>query len=162
MFPHFISLAVIEAVPPSYSNRVSCSLQIVGQSSISVPQQFWHDYYCRSPYVAYFTFDSYSLITVITATAANLRIVGNNRLPYCRLIIYIKVLELEIKHKHGAFNINYEKLLWWYGNSLGLDRNPNSSDNPVCMSVQSYGKYCHQQYVPSLYRITTVAQLCAT
>lgn len=65
--------------------------------------------YCRSSSVAYFTFDSYSLITVVTATAADLRIVDNNRLPFCRLIIYIKVLELEIKHKHGGFNINYEK-----------------------------------------------------
>jgi hypothetical protein len=83
---------------------VSGSLQIVGQSSISIPQQFWHDYYCRSPSVA-----CYSLITVFTATAADLHIVNNNRLPYCRPIIYIKVLELEIKHKHGGFNINYEK-----------------------------------------------------
>jgi hypothetical protein len=56
-----------------------------------------------------FTFDSYSLITVVTATAADLHIVDNNRLPFCRPIIYIKVLELEIKHKHGGFNINYEK-----------------------------------------------------
>jgi hypothetical protein len=33
---------------------------------------------------------------------------------FCRPIIYIKVLELEIKHKHGGFNINYEKatVLW--------------------------------------------------
>ena len=108
MLPHFMSLAVIEPVRPSYSNRVSCSLQIVGQSSISIPQQFLHNY-CRSPSVAYFTFDSYSLITVVTATAADLRIVDNNRLPFCRPIIYIKVLELEIKHKHGGFNINYEK-----------------------------------------------------
>jgi hypothetical protein len=44
---------------------VSCSLQIVSQSSISIPQQFWHDYYCRSPFVAYFTFESSSLITVV-------------------------------------------------------------------------------------------------
>jgi hypothetical protein len=67
-------------------------------------------YYCtRSPSVAYFTFDSYSLIAVFTATAANLRIVDNNRLPFCRPIIYIKMWELEIKHKHGSFNINYEK-----------------------------------------------------
>jgi hypothetical protein len=109
MLPHFMSLAVIEPVRPSYSKRVSCSLQIVGQSSISIPQQFWHNYYCRSPSVAYFTFDSYSLITVVTATAADLRIVNNNRLPYCGPTIYIKVLELEIKHKHGGFNINYEK-----------------------------------------------------
>jgi hypothetical protein len=110
MLPHFMSLAVIEPVRPSYSKRVSCSLQIVGQSSISILQQFLHNYYCRSPSVAYFTFDSYSLITVVTATAADLRIVNNNRLPYCRPIIYIKVLELdEIKHKHGGFNINYEK-----------------------------------------------------
>jgi hypothetical protein len=104
-----MSLAVIEPVRPSYSNRVSCSLQIVGQSSISIPQQFLHNY-CRSPSVAYFTFDSYSLITMITATAADLRtIVDNNRLPFCCRIIYIKVLKLEIKHKHGGFNINYEK-----------------------------------------------------
>jgi hypothetical protein len=87
---------------------VSCLLQIVGQSSISIPQQFLHNY-CRSPYVTYFTFDSYSLITVVTATAADLRIVDNNRLPFCRRIIYMKVLELEIKHKHGSFQINYEK-----------------------------------------------------
>jgi hypothetical protein len=90
MLPHFMSLAVIEPVLPSYSNRMSCSLQIVGQSSISIPQQFWHDDYCRSPSVAYFTFDSYSLITVVTATAANLPIVDNNRLPFCPPIIYIK------------------------------------------------------------------------
>jgi hypothetical protein len=102
-----MSLAVIEPVRPSYSNRVSCSLQILGQSSISIPQQFC--YYCRSPYVTYFTFDSYSLITVVTATAADLCIVDNNRLPICCPIIYIKVLELEIKRKHGGFNINYEK-----------------------------------------------------
>jgi hypothetical protein len=38
MLPHFMSLAVIEPVRPSYSNRVSCTLQIVGQSSISIPQ----------------------------------------------------------------------------------------------------------------------------
>ena len=109
MLPHFMSLAVIELVRPSYSNQVSCSLQIVGQFFISIPQQFWHNYYCRSPSVAYFTFDSYSLITVVTATAANLRVVDNNRLPFCHSIIYIKVLELEIKHKHGGFNINDEK-----------------------------------------------------
>jgi hypothetical protein len=109
MLPHFMSLAVIEPVRPSYSKQVSCSLQIVGQSSISIPQQFWLDYYCRSSSAAYFTFDSYSLITVVTATAADLRIVDNNRLPFCRPIIYIKVLELEIKHKQGGFNINYEK-----------------------------------------------------
>jgi hypothetical protein len=109
MLPHFMSLAFIEPVRRSYSNRVSCLLQIVGQSSISIPQQFWHDYYCGSPSVAYFTFDSYSLITVLTATAANLRVVDNNRLPFCCLIIYIKALKLEIKHKHGGFNINYEK-----------------------------------------------------
>jgi hypothetical protein len=109
MLPHFMSLAVIEPVCPSYSNQVSCTLQIVGQSSISIPQQFLHNY-CRSPSVAYFTFDSYSLITVVTTTAVDLRIVDNNRLPFCRRIIYIKVLELEIKHKHGGcFNINYEK-----------------------------------------------------
>jgi hypothetical protein len=109
MLPHFMSLAVIEPVRPSYSNQVSCLLQIVGQSSISIPQQFLHNY-CRSPSVSYFTFDSYSLITVVTSTAAaDLRIVNNNRLPFCRLIIYIKVLELEIKHKHGGFNINFEK-----------------------------------------------------
>jgi hypothetical protein len=106
MLSHFVSLAVIEPVHPSYSNRVSCSLQIVGQSSISIPQQFWHDYYCRSPSVAYFTCDSYSLITVVTATAADLCIVDNNRLPYCCSIIYIKV---QIKHKYGSFNINNEK-----------------------------------------------------
>jgi hypothetical protein len=87
---------------------VSCSLQIVGQSSIFNPTTVIHNY-CRSPSVAYFTFDSYSLITVVTDTAADLRIVDNNRLPFCRPIIYIKVLELEIKHKHGGFNINYEK-----------------------------------------------------
>jgi hypothetical protein len=34
--------------------------------------------------------------------------------------------------------------LLWYGNSSGSDRNPNSSDNPVCLSVQSYGTYCQQ------------------
>jgi hypothetical protein len=28
---------------------------------------------------------------------------------FCRPIIYTKVLELEIKHKHGGFNIHYEK-----------------------------------------------------
>jgi hypothetical protein len=109
MLPHIMSLAVIEPVHPSYTNRASCLLQIVGQSSISIPQQFWHNYYCRSPSVANFTFNNYSLITVFTATAANLRIVNNNRLPFCRPLIYIKVLELEIKHKHGGFNINYEK-----------------------------------------------------
>jgi hypothetical protein len=87
-----MSLAAIEPVRPSYSKQVSCLLQIVGQSSISIPQQFWHDCYCRSPSVAFFTFDSYSLITVVTATAADLRIVDNNRLPFCRPIIYIKVL----------------------------------------------------------------------
>jgi hypothetical protein len=109
MLPHFMSLAVIEPVHPSYSNQVSCSsLQIVGQSSISIPQQFLHNY-CRSPSVAYFTFNSYSLITVVTATAVDLRIVDNNRLPFCRSIIYIKVLELEIKYKHGGFNVTYEK-----------------------------------------------------
>jgi hypothetical protein len=108
MLPHFMSLAVIEPVRPSYSKRVSCSLQIVGQSSISIPQQFLHNY-CRSPSVAYSTFDSYSLITVVTVTASDLRIVDNNRSPFCRRIIYIKVLELEIKHKHGGFNINYEE-----------------------------------------------------
>jgi hypothetical protein len=97
-----MSLAVIEPVRPSYSKRVSCSLQIVGQSSISIPQQFLHNY-CRSLYVAYFTFDSYSLIIVVTATAADLRIVDNNRLPFCHPVIYFKVLELEIKHKHGGF-----------------------------------------------------------
>jgi hypothetical protein len=32
--------------------------------------------------------------------------------------------------------------LLWYGNSSGSDRNPNSSDNHVCLSVQSYGTYC--------------------
>jgi hypothetical protein len=57
-------------------------------------------------------------------------------------LLYVRyVLELEIKHKHGAFNINYEKLLW-YGNSPGSDRNPNSSEKPVRLSVQSYGTYC--------------------
>jgi hypothetical protein len=81
MLSHFMSLAVIEPVRPSYSNRVCCSLQIVGQSSISIPQQFLHNY-CRSPAVTYFTFDSYSLIAVVTATAADLRIVNNNRLPF--------------------------------------------------------------------------------
>jgi hypothetical protein len=34
--------------------------------------------------------------------------------------------------------------LLWYGNSSGSDCNPNSSDNPVCLSVQSYGTYCQQ------------------
>jgi hypothetical protein len=34
--------------------------------------------------------------------------------------------------------------LLWYGNSSGSDRNPNSSDNPVCLSVQSYGTYCQE------------------
>jgi hypothetical protein len=82
LLPHFMSLAVIEPVCPSYSSRVSCSLQIVDWSSILIPQQFWHDYYCRSPSVALFTFDSYSLITVVTATAANLCIVDNNGLPF--------------------------------------------------------------------------------
>jgi hypothetical protein len=50
------------------------------------------------------------------------------------------VVELEITHKHGGFNINYEKatVVW---QRLGLG-NPNSSDNPVCLSVQSYGTYC--------------------
>jgi hypothetical protein len=120
MLPHFMSLAVIDPVRPSYSNQVSCSLQIVGQSSILIPQQFLHNY-CRSPSVAYFTFDSYSLITVVTTPAADLRIVNNNRLPYCRPIIYIKVLELEIKHKHGGFNINYEKVtVVWQQFGFGL------------------------------------------
>jgi hypothetical protein len=32
--------------------------------------------------------------------------------------------------------------LLWHGNSSGSDRDPNSSDNPVCLSVQSYGLYC--------------------
>jgi hypothetical protein len=36
------------------------------------------------------------------------------------------------------------KRLLWYGNSSGSDRNPNSSDDPVCLSVQSYGTYCQQ------------------
>jgi hypothetical protein len=120
MLPHLRSLAVIEPVRPSYSNRVSCSLQIVGQSSISIPQQFLHNY-CRSPSAAYFTFDSYSLITVGTATAADLRIVDNNRLPFCCLIVYIKVLELEIKQQHGGFNINYEKAtVVWQQFGFGL------------------------------------------
>jgi hypothetical protein len=35
--------------------------------------------------------------------------------------------------------------LLWYGNSSGSDRNPNSSDNPVCLSVQLYGTYCQQK-----------------
>jgi hypothetical protein len=40
--------------------------------------------------------------------------------------------------------------LLWYGNSSGSDRNPNSSDNPVCLSVQSYGTYCqHPQFTPA-------------
>jgi hypothetical protein len=83
VLPHFMSLAVIEPVRPSYSNRVSCSLQIVGRSSILIPQQFWYDYYCSSPSVAFFTFNSYSLITVlVTATAANLLVVDNNGLPF--------------------------------------------------------------------------------
>jgi hypothetical protein len=62
---------------------------------------------------------------------------------FCRPIIYIKVSELEIKHKHGGFNINYEKasIVVWQRFGLG---NPNSSDNPVCLSVQSYGTYCQQ------------------
>jgi hypothetical protein len=34
--------------------------------------------------------------------------------------------------------------LLWYGNSSGSDRNPNNSDNPVCLSIQSYGTYCQQ------------------
>jgi hypothetical protein len=29
--------------------------------------------------------------------------------------------------------------LLWYDNSSGSDRNPKSLDNPVCLSVQSYG-----------------------
>jgi hypothetical protein len=82
VLPHLMSLAVIEPVRPSYSNRVSCSLQIVGRSSILIPQQFWHGYYCRSPYVAFSTFHSYSLITVVTATAVNLRVVNNNGLSF--------------------------------------------------------------------------------
>jgi hypothetical protein len=99
---------------------VSCTLQIVGQSSISIPQQFLHNY-CRSPVVAYSTFDSYSLITVVTANATDLCIVDNNRLPFCCRIIYIKELELEIKHKHGGFNINYEKAtVIWQQFGLGL------------------------------------------
>jgi hypothetical protein len=77
-----MSLAVIEPVCPSYSNRVSCLLQIVGRSSILIPQQSGHDCHCRSPFVAFFTFDSYSLITVVTATAVNLRVVNNNGLPF--------------------------------------------------------------------------------
>jgi hypothetical protein len=32
--------------------------------------------------------------------------------------------------------------LLWYGNSSGSDRNPNSLDNPVYLSFQSYGTYC--------------------
>jgi hypothetical protein len=40
VLPHFMSLAVIEPVRPLYSSGVSCSLQIIGQSSISIPQQF--------------------------------------------------------------------------------------------------------------------------
>ena len=107
MLPHFMSLAVIEPVRPSYSNRVSCSLQIVGQSSISIPQQFWHDTIVGLILLP--IFDSYSLITVVTATAANLRVVDNKRITFFVVLIYIKVLELEIKHKHGGFNINYEK-----------------------------------------------------
>jgi hypothetical protein len=40
----------------------------------------------------------------------DLRIVNNNRLPFLSSNnLYIKVLELEIKHKHGGFNIYYEK-----------------------------------------------------
>jgi hypothetical protein len=38
--------------------------------------------------------------------------------------------------------------LLWYGNSSGSDRKPNSSDNPVCLSVQSYGTYCQQPQGP--------------
>jgi hypothetical protein len=77
-----MSLAVIKYVSPSYSNRVYCSLQIVGRSSILIPQQFWHNYYCRSPSVAFFTFNSYSLITVVTVTAVNVGIVDNDGLPF--------------------------------------------------------------------------------
>jgi hypothetical protein len=33
---------------------------------------------------------------------------------------------------------------------LGSDRNPNSSDNPVCLSVQSYGTYYQQQNATKL------------
>jgi hypothetical protein len=121
VLPHFMSLAAIEPVCPSYSNRVTCSLQTVGRSSISIPQQFWPDYYCRSPSVAFFTFNSYSLITVVTLTATNLCVVDNNRFPFCCRIIYIKVLELEIKHKHGGFNINYEKAtVVWQQFGFGL------------------------------------------
>jgi hypothetical protein len=69
----------------------------------------------------FFTFGSYSLITVVTATAADLRIVDNNRLPFCRPIIYIKVFELEIKHKHCGFNINNEKAtVVWQQFGFGL------------------------------------------
>jgi hypothetical protein len=34
--------------------------------------------------------------------------------------------------------------LLWYGNSSGSDRNPNSSDNHLYLSVQLYGTYCQQ------------------
>jgi hypothetical protein len=49
-------------------------------------------------------------------------------------------LELEIKHKHGGFNVNYEKatVVW---QQSGSDHNPNSSDNPVYLSIQLYGTY---------------------
>jgi hypothetical protein len=82
MLPHFMSLAVIEPVRPSYSNRVSGSLQKAGWSSILIPQRFWHNYYCRSPSVSFFTFDSYSLIPVVTATDANICVVDNNGLSF--------------------------------------------------------------------------------
>jgi hypothetical protein len=60
---------------------------------------------------------------------------------FCRPIIYIKVLELEIKHKHRGFNMNYEKATGVWQRFFS---NPNSLDNPVCLSVQSYGTYCQQ------------------
>jgi hypothetical protein len=53
---------------------------------------------------------------------------------------------LEIEHKHGGFNINYQKatVVWQQFGSGNL----NSSDNPVCLSVQLYGTYCQVLFVP--------------
>jgi hypothetical protein len=147
MLPHFMSLAVIEPVRPSYSNRVSCSLQIVGQSSISIAQQFLHNY-CRSPSVAYFTFDSYSLITVVTATDADLRIVDNNRLPFCCPIIYIKVAMLvfdyqsncpQKKKMHGTQMSEVEEDENEEGTASARSRQDGTASTRSCPRVQWSG-----------------------
>jgi hypothetical protein len=49
--------------------------------------------------------------------------------------------------------------LLWYGNSLGSNRNPNSLDNPVCLSVQLYGTYCQHLFPNLLFKADTVGQL---